>query len=58
MRVYTLTELFCLTRAELFTLHTRIAGELPMLNETEREIALNNLRKLQRVLACPRNAPP
>ena len=57
MRAYSLNELFCLTRAELFALHTRITAELPTLCETDRETALDNLRKLRRVLAHPQNVP-
>ena len=52
MRAYSLNELFCLTRAELFALHARIAAELPALSETDRSIALDNLRKLRRILAA------
>ena len=51
MRAYSLNELFCLTRAELFALHARIVAELPTLSEAERETALDNLRKLRSVLA-------
>ncbi len=57
MRAYSLNELFCLTRSELFALHARIAAELPTLCEADREIALDNLRKLRRALGHPRNAP-
>jgi hypothetical protein len=58
MRVYSLTELFCMTRAELFALHARIAAELPALREIDRAVALDNLRKLSRVLSHPQFAPP
>ena len=51
MRAYSLSELFNLTRAELFALHARIAAGLPALGEADREVALDNLRKLRRVLA-------
>ena len=57
MRAYSLTELFNLTRRELFDLHARIAAELPTLSETNREIALGNLRRIRRVLSHPRFAP-
>ena len=40
MRAYSLSELFCLTRAELFALHARIAAELPQLHDAERATAL------------------
>jgi hypothetical protein len=56
MRAYSLIELFTLTRTELFALHARIAAELPMLSDPDRETALENLRKLRRVLAHPRCA--
>lgn len=57
MRAYSLNELFRLTRAELFALHARITAEVPTLCETDREVALDNLRKLRRVLAHPQNVP-
>jgi len=57
MRDYSLSELFNFTRAELFALHTRITAELPTLCEADRETALDNLRKLRRVLAHPQNVP-
>jgi len=57
MRAYSLNELFCLTRAELFALHARIVAELPTLRESDRETALDNLRKLRHVLAHPQNVP-
>jgi hypothetical protein len=46
MRVYSLEELFRLTRAELFGLHHRIASALAQLPDgsPERRIALANLR--------------
>jgi hypothetical protein len=57
MRVYSLSELFCMTRVELFALHARIVAELPTLCEADREVALDNLRKLRRVLARLRLVP-
>lgn len=53
MRVYSLKELFNLTRAELFGLHARITAELNALPESsvERQTALANLRNIRRVLA-------
>jgi hypothetical protein len=57
MREYSLSELFNLTRAELFALHAQIAAELPALFEADREIALDNLRKLRLVLAQIRPGP-
>jgi hypothetical protein len=57
MRAYSLSELFTLTRAELFVLHARIVADLAALPEAERDIASENLRKLRRALAHPRNAP-
>jgi hypothetical protein len=52
MQVWTLKELFCLTRTELFALHHEIAGRLVHLPEgsAERGIALTNLRNIRRVL--------
>jgi hypothetical protein len=60
MRAYSLNELFCLTRAELFALHVDLASELAALPEgsEERAIALDNLRNIRRVLAQPQFAPP
>lgn len=57
MRAYSLNELFCLTRAELFSLHARIAGELPSLSVADRETAIENLRRIRRVLSHPAVAP-
>jgi len=57
MRVWTLNELFRLTRTELFTLHARIVGELPMLSRSDRHIALANLRNICRALAHPHFTP-
>jgi len=57
MRAYSLSELFNLTRHELFTLHARIVAELPVLAESDYAIAFENLRRIRRVLAHPRFAP-
>ena len=58
MRVYSLTELFCTTRAELFSLHAQIVAELPSLSAAEHAAALDGLCKIRRVLAHPIFAPP
>ena len=61
MRVYSLKELFHLTRTELFALYAKIATELTSLPETyaDREVALSNLRNIRRVLALqPRRPAP
>jgi hypothetical protein len=57
MRAYSLMELFNLTRAELFSLHAKIVAELPELSGSDAEVALENLRRIRRVLAQPRCAP-
>lgn len=59
MRAYSLNELFCLTRAELFALHHAIAGRLMQLpdDSPERHVVLANLRNIRRVLASPHMAP-
>ncbi len=59
MRVWTLSELFRLTRAELFGLHREIAAELASLAEGSpgREVALANLRVIAKALAMPRMTP-
>ena len=57
MRDYSLNELFNLTRADLFALYARIVAELPTLSETNRSVALENLRKLRRVLSRPGPGP-
>jgi hypothetical protein len=57
LRVYSLSELFRLTRAELFALHAQIVAELPALTKTDRDVALNNVRKIRRVLAQPQLRP-
>ena len=50
MRAYSLSELFTLTRAELFALHAEIVAELATLPDTDRATALENLRRVRRVL--------
>ena len=57
MRAYSLSELFNLTRDELFALHARIVVELPQLTADDHAVALENLRRIRRVLAHPRFAP-
>lgn len=57
MRAYSLSELFNLTRRELFDLHARIVADLPTLADYERDTALVNLRRIRRVLSHPRFAP-
>jgi hypothetical protein len=59
MRVYTLEELFHLTRAELFALHHRIVTHLALLPESspERPLAQTNLRNIRRVLAARGPSP-
>ena len=59
MRVWTLNELFRLTRAELFGLHREIVNTLAAMpdNDPERPIALANLQNIRRVLARPNVAP-
>jgi len=56
MRAYSLSELFCLTRNELFALHARIVAELPMLSSADHAAAIETLRRLRRVLASARMA--
>jgi len=58
MRAWSLSELFTLSRKQLFELYARIAGELPTLSETERGIAIANLRRIRSVLAHPQYRPP
>ena len=59
MRVWTLIELFRLTRAELFALHRDIAHDLAAMppGDPERPIALTNLRNISTALARPRPVP-
>ena len=59
MRVWTLIELFRLTRAELFGLYRDIANALAAMpdSDPERPIALANLQNIRRVLARPNFAP-
>ncbi len=59
MRVWTLNELFRLTRAELFGLHQEIVNALGVMqdNDLERAIALANLQNIRRVLARPNLVP-
>ena len=59
MRVWTLNELFRLTRAELFGLHREIVNALAVMpdSDPERPIALANLQNIRRVLARPNLAP-
>jgi hypothetical protein len=59
MQEWTLNELFRLTRAELFGLHTAIVADLANAPEAspEREVGLANLRKIAKVLALPNMAP-
>ena len=53
MRVWTLIELFRLTRAELFGLYHDIVNALAAMpdSDPERPIALANLQNIRRVLA-------
>ena len=53
MRVWTMKELFTLTRAELFALHREITAELAALSRHARdyEIGLANLRSIRLVLS-------
>lgn len=59
MRVWTLIELFRLTRAELFGLYQNIANALAAMpdNDPERPVALTNLQNIRRVLARPSLVP-
>lgn len=59
MRVWTLNELFRLSRAELFGLHQEIVTALAAMpdNDPERPAALANLRNIRRVLARPSPVP-
>jgi hypothetical protein len=59
MRVWTLIELYRLTRAELLRLRREIIIRLRELPEDsdERHIALENLQLIRRVLARPQLTP-
>jgi hypothetical protein len=59
MRVWTLIELFRLTRAELFGLYRDIVNALAAMpdSDPERPIALANLQNIRRVLARPNLVP-
>ena len=59
MKSYTLTELFKLTRAELFARHTEIIALLAELpdDSADRPALLENLRLIRRVLATVRLVP-
>ena len=59
MRTYSLTELFCLTRSELFALHAEITAELTRLpdDSPDRLTALNTLQLIRGALARHRPAP-
>jgi hypothetical protein len=59
MRTYSLTELFYLTRNELFALHARVVAELSALPEDAegRLAALDTLRLIRRALSRHRLAP-
>ena len=54
MRIWTLNELFCLTRAELFALYDEITFELALDDDrVDRAAALAVLRNIRWVLAHP-----
>jgi hypothetical protein len=59
MRSYTITELFCMTRAELFALHQRVVAETLSVPESDpvHALGLANLRLIRRVLAKPGLSP-
>ncbi len=59
MRVWTLIELFRLTRAELFGLYRDIAIALAAMpdSDPQRPVALANLQNIRTVLARPQLAP-
>jgi hypothetical protein len=59
MRVYTLIELFRLTRAELLGLYRDIVNALAAMpdSDPERPVALANLQNIRTVLARPNLAP-
>ena len=59
MRVWTLIELFRLTRAELFGLYRDIVSALATMpdSDPERHIALATLQNIRRAMARPHLAP-
>ena len=59
MRVWTLIELYRLTRAELFGLHRDIVNALAAMpdGDPERPIALANLQNIRRALTRPHLVP-
>ena len=59
MRVYSLNELFRLTRNELFALHAETVAELNRLPEAspDRVVGFENLRNIRRVIAKIRLVP-
>jgi hypothetical protein len=59
MREYTVTDLFRLTRAELFGLYGEIVNALAAMpdNAPERPIALATLQNIRRVLVRPNLVP-
>ena len=57
MRAYSINELFKFARNELFALYARIAAELPMLPAADYAVAIENLRRIRRVLSHPRFLP-
>lgn len=59
MHVYTLADLFCMTRAQLFVLHASTIAELDAMPEgsPERDNALLMLRCIRSVLVRPSHGP-
>ena len=59
MRVWTLIELFRLTRAELFGLYRDIVNAVAAMpdGDPERPVALANLQNIRRALARPHLVP-
>lgn len=59
MKTYSISELFNLTRYQLFALHDGIIAELAPLPEGDalRAVGLANLRRIRRVLAHSRLSP-
>ena len=59
MRVWTLIELFRLTRAELFGLYRDIANALAAMpdSDPERPVVLANLQNIRKALARPDLVP-